>query len=91
MPFPCAGATGTGIFFIKDHFPSAHRQASYGTRISGQDWLVATFHDKFVVEERYMEPGARKALYVGRGAGLVGGAVFFVTLTGVLQRWIRPR
>ena len=45
-----------------------------------------TFHDKFVVEERYMDHGARKALYVTAVVlALVGAAVFFVTLAGVLQ------
>jgi membrane-associated phospholipid phosphatase len=48
-------------------------------------WRV--FHDKFVVEERYMEPGARKALYVTAIVlAVVGAAVFFVTLSGVLER-----
>lgn len=46
-----------------------------------------TFHDKFVVEERYIDPGARKALYItALVMVLVGVAVFFVTLAGVLQQ-----
>jgi undecaprenyl-diphosphatase len=45
-----------------------------------------TFHDKFVVEERFIEPGARRALYVTAVVlAVVGAAVFFVTLAGVLQ------
>lgn len=45
------------------------------------------FHDKFVVEERYMDPAARKALYVTAVVlVLVGAAVFFVSLAGVLQQ-----
>ncbi|MDQ1060206.1 membrane-associated phospholipid phosphatase [Arthrobacter globiformis] len=47
-------------------------------------WRV--FHDKFVVEERYMEPGARKGLYVtALVLALVGAAIFLATLAGVLQ------
>jgi undecaprenyl-diphosphatase len=44
------------------------------------------FHDKFVVEERYMEPEARRSLY--RWAVLlaaVGALLFAATLAGVLQ------
>lgn len=53
---------------------------------AGKTGWWRTFHDKFVVEERYMDPGARKALYVTAVVlALVGAAVFFVTLAGVLQ------
>ncbi|WP_255482161.1 phosphatase PAP2 family protein [Pseudarthrobacter sp. NBSH8] len=48
--------------------------------------LWRTFHDKFVVEERFMEPAARMALY--RTAVVlmaVGALLFVVTLMGVLQ------
>ncbi|MET4592134.1 phosphatase PAP2 family protein [Arthrobacter sp. 754] len=48
--------------------------------------LWRTFHDKFVVEERYVEPAARKALY--RTAVIlmaVGAAAFIITLLLVLQ------
>lgn len=48
--------------------------------------LWRTFHDKFVVEERFMEPAARTALY--RTAVVlmaVGALLFVVTLMGVLQ------
>ncbi|KRE68344.1 phosphoesterase [Arthrobacter sp. Soil736] len=46
-----------------------------------------TFHDKFVVEERYMDPGARKALYATAVVLiLVGAAIFVVSLVGVLQQ-----
>lgn len=45
------------------------------------------FHDKFVVEERYMEAGARKGLYVTAIVlALVGATIFFVTLASVLQK-----
>jgi undecaprenyl-diphosphatase len=53
---------------------------------AGKTGRWRTFHDKFVVEERYMDAGARKALYVTAVVlVLVGAAVFFVTLAGVLQ------
>jgi undecaprenyl-diphosphatase len=48
-------------------------------------WRV--FHDKFVVEERYVDAGARKALYVTAIVLAAAGAlVFFLTLTDVLQK-----
>lgn len=50
-----------------------------------------TFHDKFVVEERYMEPAARKGLY--RMAVVligVGALLFIATLVGVLQSNTAP-
>ncbi|WP_066290017.1 phosphatase PAP2 family protein [Arthrobacter sp. B6] len=44
------------------------------------------FHDKFVVEERYMEPDARKNLYRWSVLLAAAGAILFAaTLTGVLQ------
>ena len=44
------------------------------------------FHDKFVVEERYMEPEARKSLYRWSVLLVAVGALLFVaTLIGVLQ------
>lgn len=47
-------------------------------------WRV--FHDKFVVEERYMEPSARRGLYVTAIIlAVVGATIFFVTLASVLQ------
>ena len=53
---------------------------------TGKNSLWRTFHDKFVVEERFMEPAARKALY--RTAVVligVGALLFIATLVGVLQ------
>ena len=48
-------------------------------------WRV--FHDKFVVEERYMDARARRALYVTAVVLAAAGAlVFFLTLTDVLQK-----
>ncbi|MCF3141108.1 phosphatase PAP2 family protein [Paenarthrobacter sp. AR 02] len=48
-------------------------------------WEV--FHQKFVVEERYMEPRARKALYsTAAMLALLGVTLFVVTLMGVLQK-----
>jgi len=45
-----------------------------------------TFHDKFVVEERYMSATARRNLYRTAVALMITGAVLFVViLTGVLQ------
>jgi membrane-associated phospholipid phosphatase len=47
-------------------------------------WRV--FHDKFVVEEHYMDARARKGLYATAVVlAVVGAAIFFVTLAGVLQ------
>ena len=53
---------------------------------AGKNSFWRTFHDKFVVEERFMEPAARKALY--RTAVVligVGALLFIATLVGVLQ------
>lgn len=53
---------------------------------SDKNGLWRTFHDKFVVEERYMEPAAREGLY--RTAVVlmgVGALLFIATLVGVLQ------
>ncbi|MDP9933981.1 undecaprenyl-diphosphatase [Paenarthrobacter nicotinovorans] len=44
------------------------------------------FHEKFVVEERFMEPRARKALYVTSAVLAAAGlTAFLITLAGVLQ------
>ncbi|KNH18038.1 phosphoesterase [Arthrobacter sp. ZBG10] len=59
-----------------------------GQRTSGRgpNWW-RRFHDKFVVEERYMDPAARTALYRWAVILMAVGAVLFVaTLLGVLQR-----
>ncbi|WP_104141112.1 phosphatase PAP2 family protein [Arthrobacter sp. ZGTC131] len=54
---------------------------------AGKTGWWRTFHDKFVVEERYMDTRARKALYVSAVIlVLVGASVFFVSLAGVLQQ-----
>ncbi|WP_246848614.1 phosphatase PAP2 family protein [Pseudarthrobacter sp. NIBRBAC000502772] len=53
---------------------------------AGKTSLWRTFHNKFVVEERFMEPAARTALY--RTAVVligVGALLFIATLVGVLQ------
>jgi undecaprenyl-diphosphatase len=53
---------------------------------TGKNSLWRTFHDKFVVEERFMEPAARKALYRTAVVLIVVGALLFIaTLVGVLQ------
>jgi membrane-associated phospholipid phosphatase len=53
------------------------------TRESPGRWRV--FHDKFVVEERFMSEAARKNLYrIALGLMIVGAVVFFVILAGVL-------
>lgn len=52
---------------------------------AGKTSLWRTFHNKFVVEERFMEPAARTALY--RTAVVligVGALLFIATLVGVL-------
>jgi undecaprenyl-diphosphatase len=62
------------------------KQSGQGASGKGPQWW-RRFHDKFVVEERYVEPEARKALY--RWAVLlaaVGAVLFVATLVGVLQR-----
>ncbi|XAS63673.1 phosphatase PAP2 family protein [Micrococcaceae bacterium Sec5.8] len=47
-------------------------------------WRV--FHDKFVVEERYMSAQDRRNLYrTAAGLTIVGAALFALILTGVLQ------
>ena len=56
----------------------------------GPNWW-RIFHDKFVVEERFMEPEARRGLY--RTAVIlmgVGTLVFIVTLVGVVQSGTGP-
>ena len=57
---------------------------------NGPHWW-RKFHDKFVVEERYMEPGARRALY--RTAVIlmgVGTLLFIIALVGVVQSGTAP-
>lgn len=61
------------------------KQSGQETSGRGPQWW-RTFHDKFVVEERYVKPEARKALYRWAVLLAVVGAVLFVaTLIGVLQ------
>lgn len=58
---------------------------------AGKSSLWRTFHDKFVVEERFMEPAARKGLY--RTAVIligVGALLFIATMVGVLQSHTGP-
>lgn len=53
---------------------------------AGKNSLWRTFHDKFVVEERFMEPAARRALYRAAMVLIAVGALLFIaTLVGVLQ------
>ncbi|MGX9899876.1 hypothetical protein ACW0JT_08005 [Arthrobacter sp. SA17] len=48
-------------------------------------WRV--FHDKFVVEERYMAAAARTRLYrVAAALMLLGSVFFFVTLGAILNK-----
>lgn len=57
---------------------------------NGPHWW-RKFNDKFVVEERYMEPGARRALY--RTAVIlmgVGTLLFIIALVGVVQSGTAP-
>lgn len=61
------------------------KQSGQETSGRGPQWW-RRFHDKFVVEERYVKPEARKALYRWAVLLAVVGAVLFVaTLIGVLQ------
>lgn len=48
---------------------------------------LALWRDKFIVEERYLEPAARRRLYFTAGVLIVVGALAFaILLTGVLTR-----
>lgn len=62
-------------------------QGSAGSRATGKSagkWQV--FHDKFVVEERYLEPEDRRGLYRAAAILAVAGvALFIATLVSVLQ------
>lgn len=52
---------------------------------SGGWWR--TFHDKFVVEERFVTPSARRNLYrIAVALMIAGTALFVIILTGVLQQ-----
>lgn len=65
-------------------------RAGSGKSGNGPHWW-RTFNDKFVVEERYMEPGARRGLY--RTAVIlmgVGALLFIITLVGVVQSGTAP-
>ncbi|MET3720642.1 phosphatase PAP2 family protein [Arthrobacter sp. UYEF21] len=58
---------------------------------SKKNGLWRTFHEKFVVEERFVEPAARKGLYrTGVVLMIVGTALFAITLWVVLQSNIGP-
>jgi membrane-associated phospholipid phosphatase len=66
------------------------KQAGSEQAGKGPDWW-RIFHDKFVVEERFMDPEARRRLY--RAAVIlmgVGSLVFIVTLVGVVQSGTGP-
>jgi len=68
-------------------FLSAQAVFRVAEESAGKQGRWRVFHDKFVVEERYMEPGARKGLYATAIVlALIGATVFFLTLAGVLQR-----
>jgi membrane-associated phospholipid phosphatase len=61
------------------------KQTGQGTSRKAPQWWHS-FHDKFVVEERYVEPEARKALYRWAVVLMAVGAILFVaTLIGVLR------
>jgi membrane-associated phospholipid phosphatase len=70
-----------------DGITVAERSGTGKSDASGNNaswWRV--FHDKFVVEERYMEPDARKGLYRTAVVLMGLGTVLFVaTLVGFLQ------
>ena len=53
---------------------------------SKQKGWWGVFHEKFVVEERYVEPHARRALYrVAALLAIAGSAMFLAVLIGVLN------
>ncbi|MEO5781566.1 MAG: phosphatase PAP2 family protein [Arthrobacter oryzae] len=57
-----------------------------GQARKSEGWWRA-FHEKFIVEERYMAGTARRNLYrIAVGLMIVGAALFVVILAGVLQR-----
>jgi undecaprenyl-diphosphatase len=65
-------------------------QAGSGKAGNGASWW-RTFREKFVVEERYIEPAARRGLY--RAAVIlmaVGTLAFVVALVGVVQSGTAP-
>lgn len=63
----------------------AHEAAGSGTPEKNQGWW-RTFHEKFVVEERYLEPEDRRALYRTSVILAVAGiALFIATLISVVQ------
>ena len=56
-------------------------------RTGGNPGFWRVFHDKFVVEERYMSAAARTRLYrVAAALMLLGSVLFFVTLGDVLNK-----
>lgn len=63
----------------------AHESAGSGSAEKNHGWW-RTFHEKFVVEERYMEPEDRRALYrTSVILAVVGVALFIATLISVVQ------
>lgn len=67
-----------------EHKGPASSGASEAAGKSTGKWR--TFHDKFVVEERYVEPGHRRRLYQAAISLAVAGILLFLaTLVGALQ------
>ncbi|MGX5717923.1 phosphatase PAP2 family protein [Arthrobacter sp. MAHUQ-56] len=63
----------------------AHESAGSGSAEKNHGWW-RTFHEKFVVEERYMEPEDRRALYrTSVILAVVGVALFIATLISVVR------
>jgi undecaprenyl-diphosphatase len=63
----------------------AHESAGSGSPEKNSGWW-RTFHDKFVVEERYVDPADRRRLYRASVIlAVVGVALFISTLISVLQ------
>lgn len=90
MPGDRANSGHKGIIFTLST-PHSARTGNTVAEQAGKNGLWRTFHDKFVVEERVMDPAARQGLY--RTAAVligVGTLLFIVTLVGVLQSHTGP-
>lgn len=73
---PCTARTDTAV---------AQREAA-GSGAAGRSGRWRAFHDKFVVEERFVEPADRRGLYRASVILAIAGlALFIATLISVLQ------
>jgi membrane-associated phospholipid phosphatase len=75
---------GAGMVTVGQQESSGPGRASGTTAKNTGRWRA--FHDKFVVEERYLEPGDRRALYRASVILVAAGvALFIATLISVVQ------